>query len=353
MSTKPHGSGQAKSIHGIVIPDKLPLTGKRRRRAEMLAEQGLLDEDDAGTVTQLSPDAEQVEITPESTVTPLAADDVATDKVPLADEFIEIPVNAITISQYQPRLTFNPERLEALADEIYAAGGLNNPVNVLDSGDGTFELITGERRWRAHQLLGWETIKARVRDLNPVQARIIALTDNTAGEPLTDFEEALAIKKSMDSGEFLTIRDLSRKMGRNPGDISRLLSYFKLPESVLNLLEKNPSLASRAVASELAAASESHPEVVVEAFELLLAGRIQQPALATWVKNRIRARERKPSVTRGTRVVNLTGSRDGLTQAKITGKRIILECSGSADPATVLKNMADAMGISIVDDPQE
>lgn len=352
MSTNHPKADPGKTIQGIVIPDKLPLTGKRRRRAEMLAEQGLLNEDDASTVTQLSPDTEQVEITPESTVTPLAADDVATD-VQLADEFIEIPVNAITVSQYQPRLRFNPERLEALADEIYAAGGLNNPVNVLDSGDGTFELITGERRWRAHKLLGWETIKARVRNLSPVQARIIALTDNTAGEPLTDFEEALAIKKSMDSGEFLTIRDLSRKMGKNAGNISKLMSFFKLPEPVLALLHNNPSLVSRAVASELGTVSESHPEVVVEAFDLLLEGRLQPSALATWVKNRIRARERKPGVTRGTRVVNLTGSRDGLTQAKITGKRIILECSGSADPATVLKNMADAMGISIVDEPLE
>lgn len=332
-----------KTIQGIVVPDKLPLTGKRRRQAErarMLAKQGLLDED-------LTIPAVPEEV-------PAATQPEATEKTPpdnTQQEFLEIPVSAIRISRYQPRLVINPERLEALADEIHAAGGLNNPVNVLEIGDGTYELITGERRWRAHQLLGWDTIKARVRDLTPTQARIIALTDNTAGEPLTDFEEALALKNSLESGEFSSISDLSRKMGKNKGNISKLMSFFKLPEPMLKRLESNPKLISQAVATSLGTLSESHPEIVLEAFERLESGHLQQSTIATWVKNQIRAmdRNRRSGTGGGSRVVSLMGSKDGLTQAKITGKRIVLECSKDADPSKILKAMAEAMGMSIVE----
>lgn len=367
MKQRRLGTDPVKSIQGIVVPDKLPMTGKRRRRAEVLQELRLADELEVNTpaspqAANASQDAPApVEQKAEQTTNPAPASPTAADTSPAqaneqpagpaeeSDEFVELPITAIVPGRYQPRKIFNQDRLEALADEILAANGLNNPVNVMDLGDGRYELLTGERRWRAHQLLGWETIKARVRDVSPAQAWVIALSDNTAAEPLTDFEEAAALEKSLQSGEFTSINDLSRKMGRNRGDISRLMSFFKLPEDILTHLREDPSLLNKTAAATLVSYSEDYPALVSEAFGLLRDGRLTSSSLATWLKNRARARSRRQGTR--SRTVTLVGAKAGLTQAKISGQRIVLECSKSADPDSVLEALAEALGISIVDAP--
>lgn len=344
------------AIHGIILPEKLPRTGKRRRMEDILQEQGLLDDEPQlvdgqaqeamaearSPVEQTVPESEEVADTPKS-----AADD---DDV----EIMDIPVSSIITSKYQPRLVIDQEKLEALADEIHAAGGLNNPVNVLPRENGQYELITGERRWRAHLHLGWPNIKARIRRISDKEAQVIALTDNTSGEPLTAFEEALAVKKNLDSGSFTSMNDLAKRMGKHKSTLSRQLSFFKLPEEILVDLERAPATLSMHPASEMAAYADEHPELVIQAYNEIKDGSLPSSRVGKWLN--LQARKKNQESKKGMRGYNRSASRViplssppdvAVTQVKITGKRITFECQG--DPQDTLQKMAQALGIHFLE----
>lgn len=332
------------SIHGIIVPEKPARTGKRRRLEEVLQEQGLLDGDNEELKTYPAPEP-QVEPAPEpQEIKKTQADE---DDV----EIIDIPVGDILTSRYQPRLVIDQEKLEALADEIHAAGGLNNPINVLPREDGKFELITGERRWRAHLYLKWPTIKARVRRISDREAQVIALTDNTSGEPLTPFEEALAVRRYLDSGSFTSLNDLAKRMGKHKSTLSRQLSYFKLPGQIVNQLEETPGLLGLVAAVEMAQFTEEHPELVIEAFNQVVAGKMAQNKAGHWLSLQSRKKARTSAGKtrynrRPTRSIELSSPPDvAVSNVKISGKKITFECQG--DPESTLRKMADVLGIHL------
>lgn len=341
MKSRPLGT-DPKSIMGVVVPDNLP-SGKRRSMVELLKEQGLWDADSEEPGDKKTPPpVESTEGSPAKKTT---------DQLDNQDgeAILEISIDQIQPSRYQPRRIFDQDKLEELADSIREAGGLTNPINIRFLGDDRYELITGERRWRAHRLLGWSKIKARVRVLSDAAAQILALTDNIDAEPLTAYEEARALRDLLDNNIATSHSDLARKTGRNKVTIGRQMSFFSLPPVVIGKLDENPRLLSQRVATDLAAYSEADAEVVVEAVEAIEMGKLEPTAAGTWVKNKIRARSRGIANTRP-RVVTFAASKSGLTKARITGKKITLECSSNTDPGQVLAELAKALGITINDE---
>ena len=153
---------------------------------------------------------------------------------PLKGEMIEkISVDLLSPGQYQPRKRFDEESLQELADSIIEQG-LMQPVIVRKS-DNNFEIIAGERRWRAAKLAKLDTIPVIVRDINDRTASIIALIENMQRVDLSSIEEAEGIKKMID--EFgMTHEEASDAVGKSRSAVSNLLRLLQLTDFVKDKL---------------------------------------------------------------------------------------------------------------------
>lgn len=138
----------------------------------------------------------------------------------------DIPVNLIDPDPAQARRNFDAVALGELAQSI-DANGLAVPLLVRPGADGRFILVHGERRLRAAQSLGWETIPAAVGDLTPEAARWLALVENIQRADLTPTEEAHAFEAILATGSTQT--ELGRRIGKSQSYISTKLRFLKLP----------------------------------------------------------------------------------------------------------------------------
>ena len=154
-----------------------------------------------------------------------------------ARELRELPVDLVRRSRFQPRLHIAPESLEELAQSIRVRGVVQ-PVVVRPAGDGMhFELVAGERRWRAAQMADLDSIPAVVRDVPDEAALGIALIENVQREDLNAIEEASALKRLID--EFgLTHQEAGDAIGRSRAAVSNLIRLLELSEDVRRRLER-------------------------------------------------------------------------------------------------------------------
>jgi ParB family chromosome partitioning protein len=150
------------------------------------------------------------------------------------EEVLQIPVQQITPNRFQPRTVFIDERIGELAQTI-EVHGIIQPIVVRAYGDGEYELIAGERRWRAVQKLGWETIPAIVKDMDDSQTASVALIENLQREELTAIEEAMAYAKLLEL-HGLTQEGLAQKLGKGQSTIANKLRLLKLPQSIQDAL---------------------------------------------------------------------------------------------------------------------
>ncbi|MGI8313941.1 nucleoid occlusion protein [Halobacillus mangrovi] len=146
------------------------------------------------------------------------------------DEVVQVPVDRVQPNRYQPRAIFNNEKISELAQTIHTHGMIQ-PIVLRRLNDEEYELIAGERRWRAVQSLGWETIPAIIRDMNDSQTASVALIENLQREELTVIEEALAYAKLIELHD-LTQEALAQRLGKSQSTIANKIRLLKLPESV-------------------------------------------------------------------------------------------------------------------------
>jgi ParB family chromosome partitioning protein len=148
-----------------------------------------------------------------------------------------IPINDIHPSPYQPRQIFSEEEIQALSESI-KKHGLLQPIVVRRKGD-KFEIIAGERRYRALKLLGKKTIPVIVINVSDKEAMALAIIENIDRKDLTLWELAISIKKlKEDMG--LTLDEISGILGKSKSHISNILRIFQLPDTVLQLVKKYP-----------------------------------------------------------------------------------------------------------------
>ena len=151
------------------------------------------------------------------------------------DELRQIPIDQLQRGKYQPRTHMNPEALEELAASIKAQGVVQPIVARLLSA-GSYEIIAGERRWRAAQLAGLESIPAVVRKIPDEAAIAIALIENIQRENLNPVEEANAFTRLID--EFhMTHQQVAEAVGRSRAAVTNLLRLLTLNSDVRELLE--------------------------------------------------------------------------------------------------------------------
>jgi ParB family chromosome partitioning protein len=147
-----------------------------------------------------------------------------------------IPVHRIRRSRFQPRADISAEALQDLAASIRAQGVVQ-PVVLRTVGEGEFELIAGERRWRAAQIAGLDEIPAIVRDVPDQAALAIALIENIQREDLSPLEEANALQRLAE--EFgLTHQEVAEAVGRSRVTVTNLLRLLELPAEVKRMLQE-------------------------------------------------------------------------------------------------------------------
>jgi ParB family transcriptional regulator, chromosome partitioning protein len=165
-------------------------------------------------------------------------------------ELRELPVESIRRNPQQPRTQFGPDSLKALAASLVEAG-MVQPLIVRPLRDGRFELIAGERRWRAAREAGLQTVPAIIRDEDEAERLQTALIENMAREDLNPVDEARACAALVEELG-LSKKQLARRLGRSRSAISNLIRLLDLPDEVLNLL----------AAGEL---SEGHGRAILQA----------------------------------------------------------------------------------------
>jgi ParB family transcriptional regulator, chromosome partitioning protein len=149
-------------------------------------------------------------------------------------ELRAVPVELISPNPNQPRRTFEEEPLVALAESVRDRGVLQ-PVLLRPLPGGTYELIAGERRWRAAQLAGLDTVPAMVRPHDDAESLELALIENMAREDLNPLEAARAVAALVeDLG--MTREEIGRRVGRSRVAISNLLRLLELPDEALELI---------------------------------------------------------------------------------------------------------------------
>src|SRR5881227_3978707 len=153
-----------------------------------------------------------------------------------AQELVKLPLDEIHPNPRQPRRRFAPEAKDGLAGSIKAQG-LLQPVVVRPRPEGGYELIAGERRWRAARQAGVETVPALVREADDRDSLLLALVENVAREQLSAVEEARAYAVLLD--EFgLSLGDVAERVGRSKPGVSNRLRLLELPDEVLWMLAR-------------------------------------------------------------------------------------------------------------------
>jgi len=152
-------------------------------------------------------------------------------------ELLHLPVDAIQPNPRQPRKRFEPEATSGLAASIRHQGVLQ-PIVVRPRAEGGYEIIAGERRWRAAREAGAATLPAVVRETDDRDALLLGLVENVAREGLSPVEEARAYASLLDEFE-LSLGDVAERVGRSKSSVSNRLRLLELPEEVLWMLARN------------------------------------------------------------------------------------------------------------------
>ena len=161
--------------------------------------------------------------------------DVQHDDESLDDSLQYFPLDMMQSGKYQPRVDMAEDSLDELADSIRAQG-LVQPIIVRPIDGGRYEIIAGERRWRASKIAGLDTIPAIVREVSDRSAIAMALIENVQRENLNPMEEANALQRLVD--EFsMTHQEAAEAVGRSRAAVSNLLRLRNLNDGVKRLVE--------------------------------------------------------------------------------------------------------------------
>ena len=167
----------------------------------------------------------------------LSGSAVAAAEEPAGTDMREIPVDLLQPGKYQPRSDMHPESLEELANSIRAQGVVQPIVVRSINSAGQYEIIAGERRWRAAQMAGLHEIPAVVRNVPDEAAIAMALIENIQREDLNPIEEAVALQRLIDEFE-MTHQEAAGAVGRSRAAVSNLLRLLTLNNDVRKMLEK-------------------------------------------------------------------------------------------------------------------
>ena len=204
----------------------------------------------------------------------------------------EVPLDRIVPNRYQPRRRFDPDELAQLSESV-KKNGLLQPVLVRRKADGIFELIAGERRYRAAKSAGLKSIPAVVRNSSDEQAMELALIENLQREDLNPIEEARAYHRLVT--EFgLTQESLAQRFGKDRSSIANSLRLLNLPNEIHGLIESlEISMGHAKVLLGL-----SRPELQVKLARRIIEGQLSVRQTEQLIASELRAGKSKAAARR-------------------------------------------------------
>jgi ParB family chromosome partitioning protein len=253
----------------------------------------------------------------------------------------EIPITLIDKSPHQPRLIFDPEAIDALAASI-SESGLMSPITVKTKEDGRYELIGGERRLRAHQILGKQQIPAFVlENISVTDAAIGALADNEAKRSLCDYERGKAYKRALamstEVGKPLTQGTLARRIGVSDATISRCLAFFDLPQEAIAMLDEKPNLiGAKNAASLVTLAKKGHSRIVIQALRRISQDGASEQGAVNWATSEV---NRLSKTTQAVVALKIKGQHFG--DIVVDGSRLIINCKNGYAPEEILSRLLE------------
>lgn len=201
----------------------------------------------------------------------------------------KIPVSDIVPNPWQPRQVFNEAKLTQLAESIREAG-LVQPIVVRRAAH-NFQIVAGERRWRAHKMLEKKTIKVVIIDLSDEEMAMLALVENVARDDLSDYEIARSIRST--EREFPNRKRMAEALGVNRSELYRYLAFAELPDFMIADLDLQPRLlgahAAQAVVSVLRDKNGKAFDIAKGIWGKVVAGDLDQTKLAKTIKQVLEA----------------------------------------------------------------
>ncbi|MTH54160.1 nucleoid occlusion protein [Bacillus mangrovi] len=243
----------------------------------------------------------------------------AAEEEPVREEVKQIPVLDITPNRFQPRSVFSDEKIDELSMTI-RTHGIIQPIVVRPAG-GKYELIAGERRWRAVQRLGWETIPAIIKEFNDKETASVALIENLQREELSAIEEALAYARLLELHE-LTQEALAQRLGKGQSTVANKLRLLKLPDEVQESLMQKSITERHARALIPLKKPELQNALLLEVIEKQLNVKQTEDRVVKMLeKEKPKPKPKRKAFSRDTRIAMNT-IRQSLTMVQDTGVQI-------------------------------
>lgn len=197
----------------------------------------------------------------EEQIEQIEQNEVNIDPQMATEEVVKIPIEKIIPNRYQPRTVFDDDKIEELSRTIHTHGVIQ-PIVVRPFGD-QYEIIAGERRYRAIKKLEWLEVPAIVRNLNDKETASIALIENLQREELTAIEEALAYQQLLELHS-LTQEALAQRLGKGQSTVANKLRLLKLPQFVQTAI-LNRELTERHARALIAIKDEQLQQQLIQA----------------------------------------------------------------------------------------
>jgi ParB/RepB/Spo0J family partition protein len=270
---------------------------------------------------QAEPYSEAAAPTAISVVSPTAAEETHTqaDDEPAAGHFPEemadyqVDISLLYPGRFQPRFSISQEGVDDLASDIDRLGRLMNPVSVRPDDSGRYEIIAGERRWRACTLLGWQKIPVTFIGSDEKMAIMASLSENIQRQDLSEMEIGFYLKRMLDEGIAPTKRELAVKVGIDRRSLYKYLAFTDLPPPLQLIVRQGPSLfAASAAETMVDLCRNGYADRVHHAAHLILQGKLNTNTMRAWVTGHDRSRDpdRRPIVRDGVRVGTVSFGKD-------------------------------------------
>jgi len=257
----------------------------------------------------------------------------------------DIAVSDIVPNRFQPRKDFDPDRLIELSESIKQYGVLQ-PVVVRKQARG-YELVAGERRWRASQLAGLKTIPALVRDYSDAEMTAIALVENLQRENLNPMEEAYAYRRLMDEFGF-TQEDVSRKVGKSRPFIANSVRLLNLPETVQEHVSRGTMTPGQARPLLVLPTPELQTDAASEILAHALTARDAEELARQWSKKTVSEPNKRKATSRvdgerelEERLSAVLGTRVRVTERKAGAGIITIEFYSAEELHRILEYIED------------
>ena len=229
----------------------------------------------------------------------------------LAHDLMELDIDRIDPAEDQPRNVFKESALEELAQSI-RHNGIIQPLVVRRSGD-RFQIIAGERRWRAAQKAGLHTVPCIVKEISDENTLELSLIENIQREELNPIEEANAYRKLLEKGD-LTQEDISQRVGKTRSSITNALRLLKLPIEIQKLVEEEQLSMGHARALLAIDSVEQQISIAHEIVTKTLSVRETEQIVKRAQSQPTASTQKRPAVTNNTEAPNVLAAETKLSK---------------------------------------